>query len=200
MTEFGPPVVPGQRAAQDEPFRRYQPGQYPPPPQGSTGYQPRAGGPYVAPEFGTTYQPKKSKRRFSNGTIAGIITIALLVLLGIGGLVATVLWDRVGPDTGVAACEAVANPQKGGLIRSDGAEKMSEREYREVRNLFASSRDKDIKTHGTALIDMAWQIQNIKEEDQLGAAFAYLGPITAAYTGLSGACAKHGHVLPPMGS
>jgi hypothetical protein len=146
------------------------------------------------------YTPKKSPRRFSNATIVGIIAIALLVLLGVGGLVATVLWDRVGPDTGVAACKAVANPTEGGLIRSDGAETMSEQEYKDVRKLFADSRDENIKEHGTALMDLAWQIQNTPEEDQLGAAFAYIGPITQAYTGLSGACAEHGHVLPPMGS
>jgi hypothetical protein len=193
---WGPPVVPGSN---EEPFTRYQPGQYPPSQHGSTGYSPQPHVTYTQP---TTYQPKKSPRRFSNGTIIGIICIALLLLLGVGGLVATVLWDRVGPDTGVAACKAVAEPDPngGGLIRSDGAESMSEREYKEVRALFAGSRDEDIKEHGTTLIDLAWQIQNTPEEDQLGAAFAYIGPITQAYTGLSGACAEHGYVLPPMGS
>jgi hypothetical protein len=113
----------------------------------------------------------------------------------------------IGKDTGVAACEAIANQ---GNLRGVAGEAgagpgaaMTETEYRQIRDIFADSRYPAIRDNGTKMADYAWQLQAIGADKNAEAALAalpLLQPMTQAYTGLAGGCADHGHTIPALGS
>jgi hypothetical protein len=127
------------------------------------------------------------------GAVAMIV--AGLVLLGRSGAVPAGV-PVVGQDSGVAACEAIASGKAadGGPTEAPG-EKMTQAEYQQVRKVFADSSDPEIREHGTKLVDLSWQTQQSPESMLL-----VVSQFTDAYTGLAGACASHGHAIPPLGS
>ncbi|WP_203935000.1 hypothetical protein [Virgisporangium ochraceum] len=93
-------------------------------------------------------------------------------------------------DPGVAACKAIRDGQVGPQDGTEGKE-ITETEYRAIRKQFADSRHDDIRDHGTKLVDVIWQIQQLPEGEEMGA-LAFLGPMATHVTGLQSACADQG--------
>lgn len=91
-------------------------------------------------------------------------------------------------DSGVAACKAMRDGRNVDGSTDDSDDKISEAEYREVRELFEDSRHDDIREHGTALMDVVWQVSQLPEGQEM-AALAYMGPLTTHMSGLQTACA-----------
>lgn len=126
---------------------------------------------------------KPPMRRNRIPWIAG--SVAALVLLGAGAAVA---YSVLKEDPGIAACKAIRDQQgEGGGDNDD----MTEPEYRETRKLFADSDHEDIRNHGTRLVDLVWQMQQLPEGDEVGG-FAYIGQLAEHATGLQSACADQG--------
>lgn len=125
--------------------------------------------------------------------IAGAATLAVALLL----FGAYAVWDRfVREDPGVAACKAIRDNDNSITGKQEGDQagdkpKMTEQEYRQARDLFADSRNPKIREHGTALMDLAWQIDQLPKEEEFGA-LAFLGPLTTHAAGLQTACADEG--------
>lgn len=71
---------------------------------------------------------------------------------------------------------------------------MTEAEYREARELFEDSRHEKIREHGTALMDLAWQISQMPEDQEMGA-LAFIGPMGTHISGLQTACADQGIIV-----
>ncbi|RLP93195.1 hypothetical protein [Micromonospora sp. CV4] len=98
-------------------------------------------------------------------------------------------------DSGVAACKAMRDGKEiDGTARGSGDDKPTEAEYRKVREQFEDSRHEKIREHGTALIDIAWQVSNLPEEQEMGA-LAFMGPLTTHMSGLQTACADQGVIV-----
>jgi hypothetical protein len=72
--------------------------------------------------------------------------------------------------------------------------KITEVQYRRTRKQFEDSRKPRIGEHGTALVDLAWQMQEIPQGQELGA-LAFIGPIGEHISGLQTACADEGIIL-----
>jgi len=167
---------------------------------------PSEGRPHLSPGK-PPWEPEPEKSR--GWTLALIVMGLLFVVAGVFGFivqrndVAPHWMPLVGKDTGVAACEALAGGDKLTTLNAgDGrvrGERMTEQEYREIRGIFSASRHVAIRDNGQTLIDNAWQLQEIGPDSGL-AALPLLGPITTAYTGLSGGCAEQGITIPPLGS
>ncbi|MFC0505165.1 hypothetical protein [Micromonospora costi] len=124
--------------------------------------------------------------------VAAVATAAVL-LLGVAGYA---VWDGyIKEDSGVAACKAMRDGEKiVGDDTSAGDDKMTEAEYREVRELFEDSRHEDIREHGTGLIDILWQVSNLPEGQEMGA-LAFIGPMGTHVSGLQTACADQGVIV-----
>jgi hypothetical protein len=50
------------------------------------------------------------------------------------------------------------------------------------------------------MIDLMWQVQAVMKTEDGMAALTLVQPLTRAYTELAGGCAKHGHIIPALGS
>jgi hypothetical protein len=140
------------------------------------------------------------KGRWTIALVAAVITISLLLsafLVQRSGLVPAGI-PVLGRDSGLAACEMIAN---GGTLNNESSgETMTKAEYQQLRDIFDGSRFPAIRDHGTRLMDYAWQMQSLTASDQNAlAALPLVQPMTEAYTGLAAACADHGHVLPGLG-
>lgn len=135
-----------------------------------------------------------SHRRSDQRPSRLVLWIGLALAVAVMAGAAFLVWMMRGQDSGVAACEAIASGKAADGSASTPGEKMTEREYQQVRGIFARSSDQDIRAHGTKLIDLAWQLQGSPDSALLVA-----GPMTEAYTGLAGACAARGHTIPPLG-
>jgi hypothetical protein len=145
---------------------------------------------YTPPPQGDwTPTPKRSGIR----PIAWAALAVAAVVLGTAGWFAYRTFAPAGspgaaPDSGIEACKAMRDTP----VAENGKQKpLTEQRYREIRTMFEDSRDPDIRSNGTKLIDIAWQIS--QDESQ---AFAYLSPMMSALTGLQTACANHGIILP----
>lgn len=120
------------------------------------------------------------------------------ILVG-GGIFAMLYFSNVGPfkDSGLAMCESIRDGQDAGSA-SDSDSPLTEAEYLELRAQFANSRYADIRDAGTRFVDLVWQLSSVDDDDSLGAALLFAGQIMEAYSALSGACAAHGVVIPPL--
>ncbi|WP_433126314.1 hypothetical protein ACQPWW_26680 [Micromonospora sp. CA-240977] len=120
---------------------------------------------------------------------AAVAFVALLMLVATGF---TVYERFIKEDSGIAACKALAEGKDpDGTTKGSGDIKLTEAEYRETRKVFEDSRYEDIRKHGTALVDIAWQISQLPEGQEMGA-IALLVPVETATTGLQAACADQG--------
>jgi hypothetical protein len=124
--------------------------------------------------------------------VAAAAALAVL-LLAVGGYG---LYDRfIREDTGVAACKAMREGKKAdGSAKGSGDDKLTEAEYRQARRVFEDSRHDDIREHGTALMDLAWQMSQIPNGQEMGA-LAFMGPMTTHMSGLQTACANQGVIV-----
>jgi hypothetical protein len=148
-----------------------------------------------------------ARRRVRRGLIlvVGLMVVAVIIGMAVAvqrvnALPASV--PLIGKDTGLAACEAAAS---GKDIR--GEEKqgtpdavMTEQQYRQARAIFADSRYAEIRDPGVQMIDLMWQVQAVMKTEDGMAALTLVQPLTRAYTELAGGCAKHGHIIPALGS
>jgi hypothetical protein len=95
-------------------------------------------------------------------------------------------------DSGVKACEALAGKDKAILGVQNGKKApLTEQRYKLMRGVFADSRYDDIRNHGTKLMDLVWQIEQLGDDPGMGAV-AYMGPMMDHLTGLQSACADQG--------
>jgi len=124
--------------------------------------------------------------------VAVLVTVTGLFVQRMNWLPASV--PLVGRDTGVAACEAIADGRK--PVESSGI--MSTADYKAAREVFADSRYEAIRTNGTKIIDLAWQAQGMGSNN-LGV-LALMSGIADAYSGLAGGCASVGYTIPPLGN
>jgi Spy/CpxP family protein refolding chaperone len=179
-------------------------GQGVPPPVGGEREQLSPGQPPWEPE-----KPSTLTRLMPFFIVLGMLLL-LLALFGVIAQRTNTLpqWvPLIGKDTGVAACEAIANQGNlRGVADQDGAgpgTRMTESEYRQIRDIFADSRYPSIRDNGTRMADYAWQLQAIgadKDAEAALAALPLLQPMTQAYAGLAGGCADHGYTIPALGS
>jgi hypothetical protein len=137
--------------------------------------------------------------RFPRPLLFALIAVVALVLIG-GGTAAVLRGNNVGPfkDSGLAACEAIRADKKQ-IAKKDG-EKFTEADYQKLRKVFSDSRYADIRDSGTKFTDLIWQFQGMdsKSDGALGMALAAVGQLMQTYSSLSGACANHGVVIPPL--
>jgi hypothetical protein len=78
---------------------------------------------------------------------------------------------------------------------------MTESEYLDLRARFANSRYADLRDSGTKFVDLIWQLSGVSDGGEaLGAILLMGGQLVQAYSSLSGACAAHGVVIPPLTS
>jgi hypothetical protein len=138
-----------------------------------------------------------------------IVLGLMLIVAGVFGAVAQRTnalpqWvPLIGKDTGVAACEAIANQGSltGAATGKGSKSSLTTVEYREMRAVFEDSRYPEIRDNGTRLMDYAWQLQGMtRDADNAIAGLALVQPMTEAYTGLAGGCADHGYTIPALGS
>lgn len=122
--------------------------------------------------------------------VAAVAALAAVLVLAIGGYF---VWENfVREDPGVAACRAMQS--NGATDDASDGKKMTEAEYRKVRKQFEDSDIDKIREHGTALVDIVWQIDQMPEDEKMGA-LAFLAPIGTHISGLQTACADAGVVV-----
>jgi hypothetical protein len=151
--------------------------------------------PHIPPqptEFTTTSEPPPIKLNRKPILIAAVAVAATLVV----GTVYYAVWDRfIREDSGVAACKAMRDGKNvDGSPKDSGDDKMTEDQYREAREVFEDSRHDKIREHGTALMDIAWQISQIPDGQEFGA-LAFIGPMGTHVSGLQTACADQGVIV-----
>ncbi|MFI6820571.1 hypothetical protein ACIBJE_06395 [Micromonospora sp. NPDC050187] len=116
---------------------------------------------------------------------------AVLALL-LAGVAGTAIYQAVKEDSGITACKAMASGGEGNkAFDDDGDDELSEAEYQELRKQFADSDHEKIREHGTALVDIVWEVSRMKGDEAAGA-LAYLGPMSTHMAGLKTACANEG--------
>jgi len=111
---------------------------------------------------------------------------------------------NIGPlkDSGLSMCESIRDSKNptgtASATDSSSSAKMTEAQYLELRAKFAKSRYADIRDSGTKFVDLIWQFSGATDDDALGALLLVGGQIVQAYSSLSGSCAAHGVVIPPL--
>jgi hypothetical protein len=145
--------------------------------------------------------PTQPAARSRKPLLIAVGAVVALVLIG-GVAVAVLRGSNVGPfkDSGLATCEAIRDDKSKASPKKDGDAKVKEAEYRKLRKLFADSRYSDIRDSGTKFVDLVWQFQGVdtNKEGALGMALVMGGQLMQSYSSLSGACANHGVVIPPL--
>ncbi|MEU8209619.1 hypothetical protein AB0B85_10515 [Micromonospora sp. NPDC049044] len=172
----------------EQPQSPYQPGGPVSPPQQ---YQPHPAGPQDpgSAQPGHLPAPPAGSSTRKPLLLAAVAFVALLMFAATG---VTVYEAFIKEDSGLAACRALAGGKDpDGTVNRSGDMKLTEAEYRQTRKLFEDSRYEDIRKHGTALMDIAWQISQLPKGQELGA-FAFLASAETATTGLESACADQG--------
>ncbi|MDQ7903482.1 hypothetical protein RB614_03010 [Phytohabitans sp. ZYX-F-186] len=183
---YPPPINPGPPEPQP-----YEPAPVSPGPQQ----------PYEPAHFAPPPAPKKSNAGLIIGVAVAVVAVAfgaLLVVRTTGAVPAGV--PLVGKDTGIAACEAIAEDNE--LAGNSPDETLIVEEYKRVRKMFSDSRHDAIRDNGVKIIDIVWQMRDMKDEDALAAlaALPLVGTMMEAYAGLAGGCAEHGITIPPITS
>lgn len=113
----------------------------------------------------------------------GAVAVVLLGLTvaGLG------VYDQVfRKDSGLVMCEAMRDAQ-GSPTQGD----FTESRYRRMRKAFADSRYPDIRDPGTKLVDTIWNVEQLPDDQDMGA-LVYVGPLMTHATALQSACADHG--------
>ncbi|SCL22463.1 hypothetical protein [Micromonospora inyonensis] len=116
------------------------------------------------------------------GAVLGLL---LAVVAGTG------IYQAVKEDSGITACKAMAAGGEGEKPVDEGDDELSEAEYKKLREQFADSDHEKIREHGTALIDIVWEVSKM-EGDEAAGALAYIGPMSTHMAGLKTACANEG--------
>ncbi|MGK5520844.1 hypothetical protein ACSNN9_15995 [Micromonospora sp. URMC 107] len=145
-----------------------------------------------APEFGQQPPPAPPAKSFKPLIVAVGGAVAALMLV----TAAYAVYDGyIKEDSGVAACKALRDGKNADGSEDAGEDaKMTEAQYREAREVFEDSRHEKIREHGTALMDLAWQINQLPKGEELGA-LAYIGPMGTHMSGLQTACADQGVIV-----
>ncbi|MGW4157504.1 hypothetical protein ACWEDF_30595 [Micromonospora chersina] len=175
-----------------DPYPTQQPQQ--PYQQGGPGYPPQQYQPDAAgqpqPAGYLTTPPIKRSRKPLIVALGAVLAVLLLTTAGFA-----VYEGFIKEDSGVAACKAMRDDTK--VVADDesgGDDKMTEAEYREVREMFEDSRHEKLREHGTALVDIVWQVSNLPEGEEMGA-LAFIGPMGTHVAGLQTACADQGVIV-----
>lgn len=176
---------PSQAQPPPQPTQQGFPGIPPQPqPDPSQEYQPQPTG------FITATPPSAKDRK---PLIVAATAFVAVLFLAFGGY--AVYDGFIKEDSGVAACKAMRDgKQADGSPKESDDDKMTEAEYREARGVFEDSRHEDIRKHGTALMDLAWQISQLPEGQEMGA-IAFIGPMGTHVSGLQTACADQGVIV-----
>ncbi|MEU6202427.1 hypothetical protein ABZ814_02390 [Micromonospora musae] len=154
-------------------------------------YQPPAGG-YLPPPVDQP-PPAAPAGRSRKLLITGIVSLVAVLAVVTAGVAVYDTFIR--EDFGVAVCKAMRDGKDIlGNEERGGDDEMTEAEYREARELFEDSRHEDIREHGTALMDIAWQVSNLPEDQGMGA-LAFLGAMGTHISGLQTACADQGVIV-----
>jgi hypothetical protein len=132
-------------------------------------------------------EPPPAQPSSLRGPVLAFVAVAVVVMLAGIAAVGFAIYEVVQPDSGIAACEAIRDSES---EEGDDSE-LTEEEYREVREQFADSAYADIREHGTKLMDVLWQVDQLPEGQEM-AALALLGPLAEHATGLQSACADQG--------
>lgn len=119
--------------------------------------------------------------------LLAFVAVVGALLLAVAG---TAVYQAVREDPGITACRSLADMTARERQGEGGAE-LTESRYRELREQFAASEHDRIREHGTALVDIAWEVSRMKGSGSLGA-LAYLGPMGTHISGLKTACANEG--------
>ncbi|MCF0094389.1 hypothetical protein [Micromonospora sp. MH99] len=150
------------------------------------------GQPYAGP--GPDAPPPPPVKSSRTPLIVAAAAFLVVLVLSLGGYA---VYDRfIREDPGIAACKAMAEDKQidGSPKDSDaGDDKLTEAEYREARKIFEDSRYDKIREHGTALMDLLWQVQQLPEDN--GGALAFVGPMGTHVSGLQTACADEGYIV-----
>ncbi|MFI0796049.1 hypothetical protein ACH4OY_25710 [Micromonospora rubida] len=150
------------------------------------------GQPYPPQPAGFPAPPAKPSRKPIIVAAAAIVGVLAL------GTIGYVVWDGyIKEDSGVAVCKAIRDGKQmdGSAKDSDnGDDKLTEKEYRAARALFEDSRHDDIREHGTALIDIVWQMSKLPKGQEMSA-LAFIGPMGTHVSGLQTACADQGVIV-----
>ncbi|MFI7609253.1 hypothetical protein ACIBTV_29650 [Micromonospora sp. NPDC049366] len=180
-----------------DPYPAQQPQQ--PYPQGQPSwptqqYQPPIGDPAPQPTGFITGSPAGAPpKRSRKPLIVAAAAAAGILLLVVAGL--AVYDGFIKEDSGIAMCKAMRDGKNiDGSTDATDDDKMTEAEYLEARELFEDSRHEKIREHGTALIDIAWQITQMPDADS-GGALAFIGPMGTHVSGLQTACADQGIIV-----
>jgi hypothetical protein len=117
----------------------------------------------------TTEAPSGRTRRRAIGAV--IAAPALLAVM------LTAVRPGATRDSGVVGCASLS-----------GAHQVTATDYPRIRAQFARSRWPDLRTDGTAYVDLAVELRTARDTDGYETAWFYQR--------LSTACAKHGHTFP----
>lgn len=138
-------------------------------------------------------------RRNRKPLLIGVVVALALMLVGGGVAVAGLRSANVGPfkDSGLAMCEAIRD---GKNKPANKDQKMTPERYQKLRKPFADSRYADIRDSGTKFVDLVWQLAgtDTNKDGALGMVLMLGGQTMQSYSSLSGACANHGVVIPPL--
>ncbi|MEJ3742297.1 hypothetical protein WEI85_03235 [Actinomycetes bacterium KLBMP 9797] len=133
------------------------------------------------------------KRRMSGVGIALLASAAVVGLVGVA-TVGIAIYSAVTPDSGIVACEAIRDEDQASADDDTPTlddDELTEEEYRELREQFEDSTHADIREHGTKLVDVVWQVEQLPEGQEV-AALGFLGPLTEHARGLQAACGRQG--------
>ncbi len=124
-----------------------------------------------------------------------LLALAAIILAAAASLVGyKLISDRLVEDPGVKVCKQVRENLQLPDDERD-TDPITEQEYQQIRDLLQDTRHDKIRTHGTKLLDLTWQLQQFGPEPGLEA-LPLVQPFWDAYTGFSGACADQGVILP----
>jgi hypothetical protein len=138
--------------------------------------------------------PRRSWARLAGVIAAVCAVIALALALRVANVLPAGI-PLIGKDSGIAACEALAD----GTKPTGRDESLTPETYKELRQVFRDSRYPEIAEPGLRMVDLTWQFQSKDNKSNLGMALAMIGPMTQAYSSLAGGCAEHDIVIPALG-
>jgi hypothetical protein len=147
--------------------------------------------------------PSRGRRRRPFGGLAwvGIIivvgTILLVAATGVSALAGVGPAKNMFRDKGVRACAALAATKTGQRIDTRGLGSGGDG-LAVLRNAFAHSRYADLRTAGTAAIDLLRQYQGGNGDQVSGLAIVAGGQMVDRWAALAGACTAHGVTIPSL--
>lgn len=171
--------------SQPDPTRTFNPPsqQYPPHTYG----QPQV--------YGQPTYPVQPPPRRSRSLMWASVALALAVVFAGSGITYAYNKGLIFKDSGIKACEALRQGNRTFTGAAQNDTPMTEQQYKDLRKVFADSRFDDIRSHGTKLMDLVWQISQLTDSKDPESGFAllpYVGPLTSEVSGLQSACADQG--------